>query len=62
MVTIQTDIGGEQMRTLTALILLAIGSSVAAFAAVPEIDPASGASALALIACAVVVIRARRAR
>jgi hypothetical protein len=53
------------MRTLTALTLLAIASSVAAFAltvGAPEIDPASGASALALIACSVVVIRARRAR
>jgi len=53
------------MRIITALMLLAVGSSVAAFAApagVPEIDPVSGASALALIAGAVIVIRARRAR
>jgi hypothetical protein len=50
------------MRVLVALTLLAIGSSVAAFAAVPEIDPASSASALALIAGAAVVIGARRTR
>ncbi len=52
------------MRKIIALMLLGIGSSVAALANFPspEIDPASGASALALLAGAVVVIRGRRAR
>jgi hypothetical protein len=51
------------MKTLLALAILAIGASVAAFAApAPEIDPASSASGLAFAAGAVLVIRARRAR
>jgi hypothetical protein len=50
------------MKTLLALAILTIGASVAAFGAVPEIDPASSASGLALAAGAVLVIRARRAR
>jgi len=44
-----------------ALILLGIGAGLACIAApVPEIDPASGASALALLAGTLVVIRGRR--
>lgn len=49
------------MNKIVALVFFAIGTGVAATAAVvPEIDPASGASALALLAGAVVLIRGRR--
>jgi hypothetical protein len=50
------------MRTLIALSLLACAASVPllAVAGAPEIDPASGASALALLTGAVLVIRGRR--
>ena len=49
------------MNKIIALVLLGIGASVAAMATpVPEIDPASGASALALLAGALVLIRGRR--
>lgn len=50
------------MRTAFSLILLGIGMqcmSMAAFA-VPEIDPASGASAIALIAGVAMMVRGRR--
>jgi hypothetical protein len=40
--------------------LLGAGACVLASAAVPEIDPGSGANALALIAGALIVIRGRR--
>lgn len=46
---------------IVGMMLLVIGASGAAFAlAVPEIDPGSGASALALLAGAVLVVRGRR--
>jgi len=49
------------MKKLTALVLFGIGVSVSAYGAtVPEIDPASGASALALLGGALVMIRSRR--
>jgi len=49
------------MNKIIVLVLFAIGSGVAASAvSVPEIDPASGASALALLAGAVVLVRGRR--
>jgi hypothetical protein len=49
------------MQRLFTIVLFAIGASVAAMAAsVPEIDPASGASALALLAGSVLMIRGRR--
>ena len=50
------------MKNLFAVTLLGIGTGIAAMAAtaVPEVDPASGASALALLAGAIVVIRGRR--
>jgi hypothetical protein len=48
------------MQKLFALILLGIGSGVVAMAAVPEIDPASAGSALALLAGTLLVIRGRR--
>jgi hypothetical protein len=50
------------MRKIFTVILLGIGSGVAALAQTqsPEIDPASGASALALLAGTLLVIRGRR--
>jgi len=49
------------MNRVIALVLFGIGASLAGMAAaVPEIDPASGASALALLAGTLVVIRGRR--
>jgi hypothetical protein len=49
------------MKTLGVIALLAIGTSVSLLAIpVPEIDPASGGSALALLAAAAVMIRGRR--
>ncbi len=53
------------MKKAVALVLLGIGASVAGMAAVvvsPEIDPASGASAIALLSGAVLVIRGRRGK
>jgi hypothetical protein len=48
------------VKRLLTLSLLTIGASVAAFGAqVPEIDPATGGSALALLAGAALVIRGR---
>jgi hypothetical protein len=52
---------GELMQKTIGIILLALGSSVAAMAAtVPEIDPASGASALSLLAGGILVVRGRK--
>jgi hypothetical protein len=51
------------MRKVVSIILLGIGAGVAASAAVtavPEIDPASAGSALALLAGTLAVIRGRR--
>jgi hypothetical protein len=48
------------MRKILALVLLGIGSGAVAMAAVPEIDPASAGSALALLAGVVVMVRGRR--
>ncbi len=48
------------MNKLAVVALLAIGTSVSLLASVPEIDPASGGSALALLAAAAVMIRGRR--
>lgn len=51
------------MRKLVATCLFVIGMSGAAFAsvvAVPEIDPASGVSAFALLSGALLVLRGRR--
>ncbi len=50
------------MQKILALLLLTIGCGVVAMAVppAPEIDPASGGSALALLAGAVLVIRGRR--
>lgn len=50
------------MARIFSVVLFGIGASVAAMAVttVPEIDPASGASAVALLAGVAVVIRGRR--
>jgi len=49
------------MQKVFAVILLGIGAAVAGMAIVgPEIDPASGGSALALLAGTLLVIRGRR--
>ena len=50
------------MRKALTLCLLGIGATMVAGAAVPEISPASGGSALALLAGAVLMIRGRRRR
>jgi len=52
------------MNRIVALLLLGIGFCIASPAppGVPEINPASGASALALLAGAVVVMRGRRSK
>jgi hypothetical protein len=50
---------------IVGAILLFVGASTFAFAgvpAVPEISPASGAAAIALVSGAILVIRARRKR
>ena len=49
------------MQKLIALVLLLVGSSTVALAfIVPEIDPTSGANALALIAGGLLILRGRR--
>jgi CBS-domain-containing membrane protein len=48
------------LNRVVNLVLLGIATGITAMAAVPEIDPASGASALALLAGTVVVIRGLR--
>jgi len=45
---------------IAGMMLLSIGAASICSAAVPEIDPASGANALALLAGALLVIRGRR--
>jgi hypothetical protein len=51
----------SNLTKVVSLILLGIGVQALAFgAAVPEIDPGSAASAIAILAGAIVVIRGRR--
>ena len=51
------------MNRIFAVVLLGIGAAVAGMAtALPEIDPASGGSALALLAGTLLVIRGRRTK
>jgi hypothetical protein len=50
---------------IVGVILLFVGASTLAFAgvpAVPEVSPASGAAAVALVSGAILVIRGRRKR
>jgi hypothetical protein len=51
--------GGKHMK-LVGMIFLLAGMAITASAAVPEIDPSSGASALALLSAGLLVIRSRR--
>jgi len=59
-------IGGprKMMMKIAGMTLLCIGVSSVAFgvSGVPEIDPASGGSALALLSGALLMIRSRRRR
>ena len=50
------------MKRVAGMVMLIVGVSGAAMAAttVPEIDPGAGASAVALLAGAILVIRGRR--
>lgn len=48
------------MMKIAGAALVVIGVSGTCFAAVPEIDPASGTSALALLTGALLMIRGRR--
>ncbi len=48
------------LAALAVVALLIVGAPSSLWASVPEIDPSSGASALTLLAGAVVVIRALR--
>jgi hypothetical protein len=57
---LELSVGGN-MQKLIALVLLVAGSSAVAMASpAPEIDPASGANALALIAGGLVILRSCR--
>jgi hypothetical protein len=49
------------MQKTLGMLLVFVGVSVCSFAsAVPEIDPATGGSALALVAGAMLIIRSRK--
>ena len=48
---------GGKLRKVFSLILLGLGASAFVLAATPEIDPGSGASALTLLAGAVLLLR-----
>jgi len=51
------------MRKVLALVLIGIGTGVAAMATtVPEIDPASAGSAVALLAGTILIFRGRRGK
>ena len=52
--------GKAVLSVLAVVALLVIGAPSSLWASVPEIDPSSGMSALALIAGAVLLIRGRR--
>ena len=53
-------LGGGFVQKLIGLLLLLAGSSAVALAVTPEIDPASGGSAIALIAGGLLILRSRR--
>jgi hypothetical protein len=50
------------MQRILAIVLLGVGVAAGAMAAVPEIDPASGGSALALLVGTLLVIRGRHSK
>ena len=47
------------MRKVFTLVLLGLGASTFVFGSVPEIDPGSGASALTLLAGAMLLLRSK---
>jgi len=49
------------LMMVAALTLLGIGMACVSFASTPEIDPGSGANALALLAGVLLIVRSRRA-
>jgi hypothetical protein len=55
----QSNEGGALTKFFT-LVLLGIGVSAVAMAAVPEIDPGSGINAIALLGGGLLLIRSRR--
>jgi len=52
----------QTITKIAGLTLLGIGMSSVCLAVTPEIDPAAGGSALALLAGAMLMIRGRRRR
>jgi len=50
----------DWMQKTLGMLLLMVGAAVCCTAAVPEIDPATGGSAIALVAGALLVIRGRK--
>jgi len=52
----------HNLMKIAGMALLAIGASGALMASVPEIDPASGANAIALLTGAMLIIRGRKRR
>jgi len=52
----------NSFTVMAGLAMLAVGTSSVAYGVVPEIDPASGVNALALLAGALLVVRGRRRR
>ena len=50
------------MRKVLSIILFGLGASTFVFGAVPEIDPGSSASALTLLAGAVLMIRSKTSK
>jgi len=48
------------LKSSLALVLVLLGTTVAAHAAVPEIDPSTGIAGLTLIAGATAVLRSRK--
>ncbi len=48
------------MNKIVTLVLLGIATSCFVYGAVPEIDPASGSSAIALLAGAMLLIRQKK--
>ena len=47
------------LRKIIALVLFGLGPSLLVFGAVPEIDPGSGANAIALLVGTILLIRHR---
>jgi hypothetical protein len=52
----------SNLMKLAGMALLVVGASGALMADVPEIDPASGANAIALLTGALLIVRGRKRR